>query len=275
MDEKKAVTGNDIEIRGCRVHYQQAGEGKNLVLIHGLGGPLMWQRVMEPLSETFRVTAIHLPGFGESPCPPHPMATADYAMLCSRMMTALGIERTIVAGISYGGQCAAELAIRAPHQVERLVLLCSTGLPQTGVVAWPVSGALIRALGKHVVLRSRLLMKFSSRRSFHDIRSRPHDLVKEYSRQIWRNGNREVWACCVKEIYRRGNEFRQRLASVSVPTLILWGENDRLIPVRHATEMARLISGSTVMILRECGHSIPLEKPEETCRRIEDFSHKE
>lgn len=271
MDESQKVICSSATVGDCTMYYEQVGSGNDIVLIHGLGGPLMWQRIIEPLGRSFRVTVVHLPGFGESPCPRQKLTARGYAALLSKLLVSLGIERAVVAGISYGGQVAAEMAIQFPRQVGRLILLCSTGLSLRGVAGWPVAGALYRLVGEHIVLKSRWPMEYSSRMSFHDLASRPHDLVEKYFEQISREGSRGVWANCVRDIYGNDEEFRQRLASIQAPTLVFWGENDRLIPVRYADEFAGLIPDASTIVFKECGHSIPLEKAEEMCGAIGEF----
>src|SRR6266581_624518 len=92
-----------ITFDGIRTFVLDVGSGNCLILIHGLGGPQMWQKIVEPLSRHFRVIVIHLPGFGKSECPPSDYSTEQHADAVDTVMNELRIERAIVAGISFGG----------------------------------------------------------------------------------------------------------------------------------------------------------------------------
>ena len=129
---------NHLSINGLRVHLRCAGEGKPLVLLHGLGGPLMWQRVIGPLAAHCCVIAIDFPGFGESECPPEQFSTKDYATFLFLVLREINVAKAQIVGVSYGGQIAVEYATRYREDVERLVLIASTGLaPRFPVVAFP------------------------------------------------------------------------------------------------------------------------------------------
>src|SRR5713101_6686113 len=98
-----------IPVDGIRTHVVHAGSGKPLLLLHGLGGPHMWQRVIEPCSTAFHVIAVDLPGFGASECPPSPYSTGRHAEFVVGVLDALSLPAATIAGISYGGQIAATI----------------------------------------------------------------------------------------------------------------------------------------------------------------------
>ncbi len=262
-----------IVVGGIRTHIAESGAGNPLVLIHGLGGPLMWQRVIDPLANQFHVIVLDLPGWGESECPPLPYSTCMYADFCVRLLDHLGLQKAMLVGISYGGQIAATAVGRNPDKIETLVLICSTGLSAESRLLrfksfWPT----FSAIAKTTALRNKSLMCMLARRSFHDIRSRPPDLCEEFFRQLSRPGKREAWLNGLRNVYSPDDTFQTDLSLIRVPTLIVWGENDRTVPKDAATQFHQNIPNSTLKFFAECGHSVPLEKPKELSETIIEFS---
>ena len=115
-----------VAVKGIRTHVTSGGSGTSLVLVHGLGGPLVWQRVFEPLAKEFAFCSIDLPGFGETDCPSHSFSSRDYVFFLHQFLQQQGVQSAILVGVSYGGQIAAEYAERFPELVEKLVLISST-----------------------------------------------------------------------------------------------------------------------------------------------------
>jgi len=267
------AAGRFLTVDGIRTHYTESGIGKTIILLHGLGGPLMWQRVVEPLSDKFHVVVLDLPGWGESDCPPRPYTAAMYADFVTHFFDAVGIEKVICAGISFGGQVGVHVAAYRPQRVDKLILICSTGLPAgnrllRSSVFWSLFSFIIR----YTVLRSEYLMCVLARRSFFDLRTRPQDLCRNFYTQISMNGKREAWLNGFRNVYVPDGDFERRLLEISSPTLIIWGENDRTISPGTAQEFQRRIRHSVISIFHTCAHSVPLEKPRELFSSILDFS---
>ncbi len=261
-----------LSIDNCKIHVEEVGEGKPLLLIHGLGGSLMFQRVIEPLSKHFRVLVLDLPGFGDSESSGKSFSTNDHAEFVAQVLQHFSFDKTILVGISYGGQVAATFASNYPECVERLALVCSTGLVQTSFIIsnkllWKVFSFLVK---QFVLTNQTLLCKLGSR-SFYDIASRPKDLCKKFFEQLSKPGHREAWLNCFYNVFTGGEEFNQRLKEVQTPTLILWGENDITVKPEFGKEFQRLIPNSSFQIFSECVHSVPLEKPEEFVEAVIAF----
>lgn len=262
----------NLVVDGLDVHLAEAGSGAPLLLIHGLGGPQMWRRVLDPLAEEFRVISIDLPGFGDS-APPHlPYTSADYCSLLLRVLELLHCHRPVVAGISYGGQIAATFAQLHADHCSGLILIDSTGL-------WPASTfprrqlpwTLLAALLEHAILPSERLTSLFGRFSFHDLSNRPPDLCRTFHRQILGAGRRKTWVNAFRNVLDEAAGFRGVLQAINVPALILWGADDRLVPVRWAYEFSRLLARSQMLVVHECSHSLPLEKPAQMCEAIVRF----
>lgn len=232
----------------------------------------MWQRLEPLLSARFDVIHVELPGFGNAPAPVEHMTAADHAAYIVRMLDERAIRRAHIAGISYGGQVAANLAVQFPDRVEKLILICSTGfLPDRVLTANPLVWKIVGAFISGTVLRSRTLMCHFSKSSFYDIATRPADLCATFFNQLSRPGARKAWLTAVREISTGRDRFRQLLKSVVAPTLIVWGENDITVPPDHAADFLTAIPGSRLVAFPACAHSVPLEKPMELCQEIEKF----
>ena len=272
MEEKITPEHRTIIIDGMRIHVQLAGFGQPLILIHGLGGPLMWQRVIEPLSRDFRVVVVDLPGFGESECLKEYYSTVQYAEFLIHFLNALNIERATLVGISYGAQIAAHVAHQHPDRVEKLVLISSTGLmTYTALMHITIFWVIFSFIAKHIVLKSKWLTCGIARLSFYDIKSRPKDLCDKYYAQLSLTGKRDALLNGMRNSITKDSTFCTKLSELRTPTLIVWGKQDRTVPSKYASRFQQCIPHSAVRILRDCAHSLPLEKPQELCDAIVQF----
>jgi len=270
MDKKVNDNPFDILVDGIRVHIEQSGVGKPLVLIHGLGGPLMWQRVIKPLSQRFMIVNLHLPGFGESDCPPQSYSTSDYSRFVLHTLDALNLRRVIIVGTSYGGEVAVHISSSHPERIERCILINSTGLKKYWsllgrILQWKIFSFLIR----ETVLRYKWLLCTLSTRSFYDPSKRPNGLCDEFYTQIMKKGKREWWLNGLRNVFLREDTITDFLVATKIPVLLIWGEYDRMVRKLQLTslESAHIVSS----IIARAGHSLPLEQPEELCKAIRGF----
>ncbi|MBI1807089.1 MAG: alpha/beta hydrolase [Ignavibacteria bacterium] len=263
-----------IVVDGIRTHFLQKGKGQHLLLIHGLGGPMMWQRVTEPLARYFTVTALDLPGFGDSDCPQELYSPRRHSEFIAHVLDAMGIQRVVLIGISYGGQIAATFALSYRHRVEKLVLINSTGLlSDHGLLTNKIIRTLVFAVAKHIVLRSELLTCLIGRLSFYHIDSRPEDFCAKFHHHMMQDGKRDAWLNGLFNVFTEEHQFRIVLSSLQVPTMIIAAERDITVPPQLATEFSRLIHNSEIRTFPECAHSLPLEKPSDLCEAITQFAY--
>lgn len=263
----------DIIIDGIRTHIKHTGAGQPpLLLVHGLGGPGMWDRVIEPLSHHVHVINLHLPGFGESDCPPLPYSTLDYAKFILDALDTLKIERAIIVGASYGGEIAVHVAIINDRIVERLILINSTGFQQYG----GLPGFLLRLkaicfLLKEVILKQKWLICLLARRSFYDSSKRPADLCDTFYRQLMQPGKRDVWLNSMRNLFLGTEQVPELLNTTTTPTLLIWGEHDRMVKSLKLASVKLKLPNVSSIVIPEAGHSLPLEKPAELCKLIQVF----
>ncbi|MFI5251403.1 MAG: alpha/beta fold hydrolase [Bacteroidota bacterium] len=268
------ITSEDrfIDIDGIRTHLRIKGTGQPLVLVHGLGGPLMWQKIFDPLARHFQVVILDLPGYGDSNPPQKNFSTDDYAGFLYRCIGELNLKKIHLCGISYGGHISATFAAHHGNIIDSLILIGSTGLmPRPFFLLNNFLLAPSIFFIDHIILRSELIMCRMGARSFYNIGNRPSDLCHQFFIQLSKDGRRKIWLNSLQNIFSDQLKFRKILAALRVRTLIVWGENDMTASHEYAEEFHRLIAGSTIITYGKCGHSVPLEYPEELCTDILNF----
>jgi pimeloyl-ACP methyl ester carboxylesterase len=266
-----------VEIDGIRVHYQEAGEKTNpaLVLIHGFASStLVWSKVFLRLAQAgFRVIAVDLLGFGYSGKPRNGEYTiAGQAALLMRLLERLGIKRAILVGSSYGGAVAATCALDHSQRVEKLVLIGTVNNNQPlryklmRVFSSPVLGDVVSPLliGSRRLLRKRMKRVYDRHSWVLDERrvDARHFPLRASGTQ--RAIIRTVRSWDAERISRDAHLIRQ-------PTLLLWGENDREIPLADGERLHQEIPGSRLVVFLNCGHLPHEEYPEAFTRVLTDF----
>ncbi len=244
-------------------------DGAPVVWIHGLSGS--WQNWLENLpafaEAGFRCIAMDLPGFGESPMPRETITISGYGHLVDELLSALEIEAAVLVGNSMGGFIAAEVAIRFPHRVERLVLVSAAGLSIEDLRN-DKAAAVLRRLDfvltaqaawfatKSDLVASRERLR---RATFSVVAAHPEKLPAPLVSEQLRGSGKKGFIPALEALTTY--PIRERLTEIACPTLIVWGTRDRLVPVKDAHEFARLIPDSRKVIYPETGHVPMLERP--------------
>jgi pimeloyl-ACP methyl ester carboxylesterase len=259
-----------LELHGHPVSYRLAGEGPAVVLVHGLAlSSATWRPVMPALAERFTVVAPDLLGHGESAKPRGDYSLGAYASGIRDLLVALDVERATFVGHSLGGGIAMQLAYQFPERCERLVLVASGGLGKE-------VHALLRAVtlpGAEYVLPVILAPWLHERVGFagrwlHRLGWRPGSTMD----QVWRSWTtltstdaQRAFVHTVRSVIDPAGQrvsARDRLyLAANVPTLIVWGERDTVIPVAHAHATHDAIPGSHLRVLPDAGHFLPIEQP--------------
>jgi len=270
-----------VDIDGVRVHYQEAGDpnAPALVLIHGFASStLVWSKVFLPLAEIgFRVIAIDMVGFGYSGKPRNGEYTiAGQASLLNSLLDRLNIKRATLAGSSYGGAVAATCALDYPQRVQKLVLIGTVNNNR------PLNYKLMRVFGSPVFGDVVSPLLIGSRRL---LRRR---MKRVYDRHEWALDERRVDArhlplraagtqrAIIRTVRRWDAERISREAHlIHQPTLLLWGENDREIPLADGERLHEQIPGSRLIVFLNCGHVPQEEYPEEFTKIVADFCKRE
>jgi pimeloyl-ACP methyl ester carboxylesterase len=257
-----------ISIAGRWVNVVELGSGPPIVFIHGLSGS--WQNWLEQLpvfARDHRVVAFDLPGFGASELPSEPISISGYARFVDEVFSAVGISSAPVVGNSMGGFIGAELAIAFPARVERLVLVSAAGLTvehqrhERGLVVLKTLDRRLAAYAGWLGSKSDALARRprARRMIFGLVAHRPDLLPAPLIAEQIRGSGKAGFVPALDAL--TSYPIRDRLPQIACPTLIVWGTEDHLVPVRDADEFARLIPNSRKVVWRQTGHMAMLERP--------------
>jgi pimeloyl-ACP methyl ester carboxylesterase len=266
-----------VEIDGARVHYQEAGEKDNpvLVLIHGFASStLVWSKVFLNLAQAgFRVIAVDMLGYGYSGKPRNGEYTiGGQANLLMRLLDHLGVRRATLVGSSYGGAVAATCALDHAQRVEKLVLVGTVNNNEPlrfslmRLFSSPVLGDVVSPLliGSRRLLRKRMKRVYDRHECVLDERrvDARHFPLRASGTQ--RAMIRTVRGWDAERISRDAHLIRQ-------PTLLLWGENDIEIPLADGERLHAEIPGSRLIVFLNCGHLPHEEYPEAFTKVVAGF----
>jgi pimeloyl-ACP methyl ester carboxylesterase len=257
-------------VHGHEVAFRSAGDGPVLVLIHGIAGSSnTWTSIMPLLAEDYRVIAPDLLGHGESAKPRGDYSLGAYASGIRDLLTVLGVERATVVGHSLGGGVAMQFAYQFPHMCERLALVASGGF---GKEVSPVLRA-IAAPGSEYVLPVVLTRHLHGAatmvgRVIGSVGLRGDPLMIEVWDSYTRLTDARAQRAFVHTIRSVIDVAGQRVSArdrlylaAEVPTLLVWGDRDGVIPVEHAYSAHELIPHSRLEIVESAGHFLPFEQP--------------
>ncbi|MBI4199811.1 MAG: alpha/beta fold hydrolase [Chloroflexi bacterium] len=257
------------------VHYLAAGAGPPLLLLHGLGASVVtWHRNVEALAARHAVYAPDLPGCGDSTKPDIAYTWEDGERFVSEFLDAVSVDRVGVVGNSMGGLLAARLAFSRPERVYALVLVAPVGLgPElpflVRLASLPLAGPLLDWLDTHVphgFMRS--------------VFYRPDMIEPQVYGELLRVRRLPGASRMLLRALRNGANLRglrrhlllgEALRHVQAPTLVLWGREDRILPVRHAYQVAEEQSPVQVRVLPGCGHWPHFECAEAFHREVIPF----
>ena len=273
-----------IEVKGQLVHLRDEGPrhtGTNdpppIVLVHGTGASLhTWEGWVRALKGQRRVITFDLPGFGLT----GPFAGQyeagnykgdTYARFMLDLLDALKIDRVVLGGNSLGGEVAWRTAFLAPQRVAALVLVDASGPPFTPL-SLPLGFVVARTpvlnrISEWVLPRS--LVHDSVVSVYGDPAKVSSELVDRYFELTLREGNRRALAQRLQQLV--AGEDAERIATLKLPTLILWGGRDRLIPPAIGQQFKQQIAGSQLVLYEELGHVPQEEDPARTVQAVKLF----
>jgi pimeloyl-ACP methyl ester carboxylesterase len=262
------VTVNDIGL-----YYETTGSGKALVLISGLGYPIwQWHKMVPFLAEHFQVVAFDNRGVGQSDKPSGPYSAQMLAADTAGLLDALGIEKAAIMGHSMGGFIAQAMAIEFPEKVSELIL-CSTNFGGPNhVPVTPEAFAVLSDTTSDPLTRFTNGLKVSTGPGWADAHP---DIVKEWVE--WRIANPIELAGYQSQLAiglaltSQEAAFEKKLQKISVPTLILFGAHDKVVPPENAELLQKQIQGSQTAIIPNAGHFFPIEVPDTASQIVIDF----
>jgi len=257
-------------IDGTRLRLIDTGNGTPVVLIHGFGASMYgWRYQLPPLvAAGYRVVVIDNRGFGFSDKPAHGYTNAAYAHLVVSLLDSLGIASAVLVGHSMGGAIAAEVALSYPDRVRGMVLIDAAGygVRWPGVLKlarWPQVGAVVTRF------RARWITGRILRSTYAD----PSKVTEADVDQYYAPVPDPAYGRALRGVLRefRFDSLGGRLGRVQAPTLILWGDADRWIPLRDGTRFARELPRSEFVVVARTGHDAADESPDQVNRLLLDY----
>ncbi len=247
-----------VQVRDVRVRLLQGGEGAPLLYLHGAGRTGIWLPVLEELAKGFKVYAPDHPGFGQSDRPDWLEGMDDLVYHYLDFLDLMGLEKVAVAGISFGGWLAAELAVAHPDRISKLVLAGPSGLRVEGAPMADLFALSPEKLPEYLFADPKMVEAAASA-----------ELTPEIEQELYRG--RYTLAHLGWNPLLCNPALRRRLYRITCPTLVLWGEKDRLIPPAHGEVYASEIADARLEIMKGCGHAIQLERPRELAEEVTRF----
>jgi pimeloyl-ACP methyl ester carboxylesterase len=261
-----------IDVDGLKVYYKETGPqgAPALLLLHGFGSSLQaWDDWSLKLEQKYRLIRLDLPGFGLTGASP----ANDYSeekdlAILTHFVDKLGLEKFSVVGHSMGGKMAWSLAASQPERVQALVLMAPDGFPETKDIGTkPYEVPAIMGLIKFVL--PKYLVRKSIEPAFSDADALNDALVNRYFDMLRAPGVRGA-------ILERSNQTIYtdpvpRLKAIKAPTLLIWGEQDQMIPSTNAQSYANVLSNSTTVLIPKLGHLLQEEQPEKGLAAVMQF----
>ena len=281
MTANSSFTPETIMLHGHEIAYRMAGEGPTLLLVHGLAGSSRtWRSVMPSLAKECRVIAPDLLGHGESATPATDYSLGGFAAMLRDLLAALEIDRVTVVGQSLGGGIAMQLAYQHPELAERLVLVNSGGLGRE--VSWILRAAALP--GAEYVMP--VLFPGVARDAGNAVARSIERLGWRAPRvaEMWlayagltEPAHRAAFVRTLRAVIDPGGQAisaaNRLYLAAEMPSLIIWGDADPIIPVAHAYAAHEALPGSRLEIFEGVGHFPHVEEPERFARTVLDFVH--
>lgn len=265
-----------MSLAGMQIHYKDEGprdDALPIVLLHGTSASLhTWDGWADALKAQRRVIRFDMPAFGlTGPSPDNNYSIENYAKIVVQVLDRLAVEQCLLGGNSLGGYVAWATAVLYPERVEQLVLVDASGYPfesESVPIGFKIAQTpVLNTLMEQVL--PRFLVESSVENVFGDPTKVTPELVDRYFELTTRAGNRQA----LIERFRQTQpgEFSKRVSEIDIPTLILWGQRDHLIPQAIADRFHHDIATSTVVRFEKLGHIPHEEDPSATVTALKSF----
>ena len=268
-----------VEVERMQVHFRDQGIATDtlpIVLIHGTGSSLhTWEAWVNELRNEHRIITLDLPAYGLT----GPNQTGDYSQdfyvnFMDKFLTKLNVKRCVLGGNSLGGSITWAYALEHPERVSKMILVDAGGYPMVSKSV-PIAFQLARfpvlsSLFKYVMPRS--IIEKSLRNVYvHDERI-TDELIDRYYDLALRDGNRKAFIERMK--ISNTNDKYLKIKTLMMPTLIIWGQQDGLIPLSVGEQFHQDLANDTLVIFKDLGHTPMEEDPKNTARAVVDFLKK-
>ncbi|NWG32820.1 MAG: alpha/beta hydrolase [Chloroflexi bacterium] len=268
-----------IEVNGINVHYKTYGQGEpTFILLHGFGASLFsWREVTAPLAEFGTVIAYDRPAFGLTERPltwegENPYSQDAQIELVIGLMDALGIERAILVGNSAGGTIAMLTALKYPQRVQSLILADPAVYAGGGAPAWvrPLLGTpQMRHLGPLIARQIQTRGPELIELSWHDPSKVTPEILEGYQKPLrLADWDKALWELTLAS---RESGLAERLGELTLPTLVITGDDDRIVPTEQSVRLAEELPNAQLVVIPQCGHLPHEERPAEFMQAVTEF----
>lgn len=265
------VSAQYITVDGLKVRYKinDQIDKPTLVLLHGFTSSLeSWDGLAAELMSNYRILRIDLPGHGlTGPDPMRRYAQDDFVSTIRNLINEFELKKPTLIGNSMGGNTAWRYAARYPDDIEKLVLIGASGFTLNGLSDQPKS--LPPMLENYFLNPTKFAVHYGLKTQYADTKKIPAGRVNQILEMMTMPGNGEAFV----EIYQAFTlpDPTKKLAKITAPTLIIWGENDRVVPPNHANLFGNALYNSQISIIENTGHVPHEESPQQTAKAIRAF----
>jgi pimeloyl-ACP methyl ester carboxylesterase len=254
-----------VENLGARIYWDEEGSGAPLLLIMGLGWPSQaWQRLRPVLSQKYRTIAVDNRGVGKSEVPAGPYSMAQMAADAAAVLNAARVNTAHIFGVSMGGMIAQEFALQYPNKVRSLILGCTAAGGPQAVRAEDEALRVLMTRGQDLDQFARAINPF-----IYDAGTSPQIVNEDTANRLKWYASGDGYFAQLQAVIAW--EAYSRLAQISAPTLVIHGENDRLVPAENGRRIAARIPGAKLVIIPDASHIFTTDQPAATQAAILDF----
>lgn len=269
----KYATGEFIDLMGRSTHYIVKGSGKPIILIHGFFfDSFMWDKNIDSLSEKFKVYSMDLWGFGYSTREPLNYGYQLFTKQLLSFMDALNIEKAHLIGQSMGAGTIINFSISNPERVDRIVLVDAAGMPNPLPIMGRISN--LPGIGEMLYsLRGNFVRKFTLKSTFlHNQAIITDEFIENATRFQKVHGSSQVMLTITRSQFfdTLQNEINT-LASMDIPILIVWGRNEKSIPLSTGRKLHEILQGSRFEVLNGAGHCPNIDQADIFNQRVLEF----
>ena len=265
-----------VALAGMDVHYRDEGESNDsipIVLIHGTGSSLhTFDDWVNELKNDYRVIRMDLPGYGlTGPFPNRDYSINAYLDFIKQFLDEQAIDQCIIGGNSLGGQIAWRFTVNHPQMVSKLILINAAGYPSQAESEPLAFKAAKTPVIKNILtfITPRFIARSSVENVYADKNKVTEELVTRYFELTLAPGNRQAFIDRFSAI--KTPDAHLQISNINHPTLVLWGDQDRLIPVENAERFHQDLPNDTLVILENVGHVPMEESPDQSLEVVRSF----
>lgn len=259
MGNAPTWTDRTVEIAGTKLHLTRAGKGQPLMVLHHDIGTLDRLPLYDDLAQSFDVIVPHFPGWGRSTRPEWMRSVRDVAIMKQALLMELGIEKSNLLGLGFGGWVAAEMATMSQKAIGKLALVGPMGIKPAAKEEYILDQAIISYIDYPHAF-------FHDQKAFTAL----YGNVSIDQLEAW-DIAREMCFRIAWKPYMYSQTLPYLLANARVPSLIVWGEHDKVVPVSTSAQWKAAMPNAKLEIIKGSGHAVDMEKPAELAKLLNAF----